>query len=281
MVNLVSTNIVLNNGVKIPTLGFGTYQIRGQIVERVISWALAAGYRHIDTAMAYSNEKRIGDAIRKCDFDRNSLFITTKLWNTDHGYENTLEAIDTSLKKLGLDYVDLYLIHWPIEGFTETWRAMEEILASGKTRAIGVSNFMIHHLEELLATTKTVPAVNQIECTPYLYNKNLLKYCKKHGIRISASSPLTRGKKLDDLRLVQIARNYGKTPAQVLIRWGLQHGLIELPKSKRRSKIIENTHVFDFNLSEEDMKELNSLNENLRVHGSLIHKRLAERYLGI
>ncbi len=274
------TSLILNNGVEIPALGFGTYQIRGQVVEKVISWALEAGYRHIDTAMAYSNEKRIGAALRESDVLRENLFITTKLWNKDHGYENALRAIDTSLNKLGLDYVDLYLIHWPIEGFTETWTAMEEILVSGKARAIGVSNFMIHHIEELLAVTKTVPTVNQIECTPYLYNRDILEYCDKHGIKISASSPLTRGTKLDDSKLVQIANSHEKTTAQVLIRWGLQHGLIEIPKSRSKDRIIENFQVFDFTLSEEDMRELDSFDECLRVHGSSIHQKLSDRYLG-
>ncbi|MHA1909662.1 MAG: aldo/keto reductase, partial [Candidatus Thorarchaeota archaeon] len=189
-------------------------------------------------------------------------------------------AIDTSLSKLGLDYVDLYLIHWPIEGFSETWNALEEIFASGKARAIGVSNFMIRHLEELLATTKTVPVVNQIECTPYLYNPDILEYCDKHGIKICASSPLARGTKLDDPRLVRIAGNYERTTAQVLIRWGLQHGLIEIPKSRSKSRIIENTQVFDFTISEGDIRELDSFNEDLRVHGSSIHQKLSERYLG-
>ncbi len=271
---------ILNNGVKIPTLGIGTYQIGGQIVEKVISWALDIGYRHIDTAMAYLNERRIGNAIRESDVVRDDLFITTKLWNTDHGYRNASRAIDRSLEKLGLDYVDLYLIHWPVEGFTETWKVLEEIHASGKARSIGVSNFMIPHLEELSELAISIPAVNQVECTPYLNNETLLQYCETRGVKISAYSPLTRGTKLNDPRLVQIAGNHEKTPAQVLIRWGLQHGLIVIPKSKRKNKIIENFNVFDFNLSEEDMGELDSFNEDLRVYGSSAHKKMADRYLG-
>jgi diketogulonate reductase-like aldo/keto reductase len=275
----LSTTITLNNGVRIPTLGLGTWQTRGKIAEEVIRWALTAGYRHIDTARAYVNEQKIGNVIREIDIDRDDIFITTKLWITHHGYERTLKAIDLSLKSLGLDYVDLYLIHWPVMGFTETWKAMEMILAIEKARAIGVSNFMIHHLEELLATTNTVPAVNQVEFTPYLYDEDLLNYCEKHSIKIAAYSPLTRGIKLDDPRLIQLANTYTKTPAQILIRWGLQHGLIELPKSKRKSKIIENSHVFDFSLSEEDMKLLDSFNENLRVPGNPTHRKLSEQYL--
>jgi diketogulonate reductase-like aldo/keto reductase len=271
--------LTLNNGVRIPSIGLGTYQVRGQTVEKVISWALAAGYRHIDTATAYVNEKRIGTTLKESDIDRDDLFITTKLWNPDHGYENALKAIETSLKKLGLDYVDLYLIHWPIEGFTETWKAMEEILSSGKARAIGVSNFLIKHLDELLSSAKVIPVLNQIECTPYLFNKPLIDYCERHSIAITASSPLTRGMKLNDSRLLQIANNYQKTPAQILIRWGLQHGFIELPKSKHKRRIEENLQVFDFTLTKEDLNELDSFSEGLRVHGSLVHKKLAEQYL--
>jgi len=272
--------IILNNGVKIPSLGLGTYQLRGKNVERVVSYALDVGYRHIDTAMAYTNEKRIGTILQQNDVPRADIFITTKLWNIDHGYEAALKAIETSLQKLSLDYVDLYLIHWPVEGFIETWGAMEEILASGKARAIGVSNFMIPHLEKLLATTKVVPFVNQIECTPYLHSREILEYCKKRGITITASSPLTRGTKLDDPRLINIASNYGKSPAQILIRWGIQHGLVEIPKSTQEHRIKENIQVFDFMISKKDMKELDGFNEDLRVHGSSVHKKLAEKYLG-
>ncbi|MHA2363594.1 MAG: aldo/keto reductase [Candidatus Hodarchaeales archaeon] len=276
----LSTRITLNNGVEIPVLGLGTWQTRTErIVVNAVSWAFEAGYRLIDTAWVYHNEKYIGKAFKKSGLDREDFFITTKLWNDHHGYDKALQAIDFSLNNLDLDYVDLYLIHWPVSQFTDTWKAMEIILEEGKARAIGVSNFLIQHLEQLLSVAEVIPAVNQIEFTPYLYLKDLYDYCNGHKIKIEAYSPLTRGKKLNEPELIEIADNYEVLPTQVLIRWGLQHGLIEIPKSSRKNKIFKNAQVFDFHLTVEDMKKLNGFNENLRVCGSTPHKRLTEKYL--
>jgi len=189
----------LSNGVEIPILGFGTLHIQGETCQNAVLWALEAGYRHIDTAKAYGNESDVGKGFKKSGIPRDEVFVTTKLWNDDHGYDNALMAIDRSLENLELDYVDLYLVHWPVSGrHVETWKAMEKILEDGKARAIGVSNFTIRHIEELLAETEIVPAVNQIEFTPYLYQKELQEYCEGKGIKIEAWSPLTHGKKLGD-----------------------------------------------------------------------------------
>ena len=264
----IKSKIKLNNGVEVPVLGFGTLHAQGEIAQKAMIWAYEAGYRHMDTAKAYGNESDVGKAFKKCGLPREEVFITTKLWNDDHGYDTALKAIDTSLRNLGLDYVDLYLIHWPVSGRrVETWKAMERILKDGKAQAIGVSNFTIRHLEELLKEAETVPAVNQIEYTPYLYQKRLQEYCEGKGIKIEAWSPLTRGIKLDDPKLVEVARRYDKSPAQILIRWGLQHGVISIPKSVHRERIIENAQVFDFDISEGDMRRLDNFNENLRTSG--------------
>lgn len=275
----ISSEITLNNGVKIPILGLGTWQSRGEQSEKAVTWALEAGYRHIDTAMAYVNEKWIGKAIKKSRIERDELFITTKLWIWDFEPIKALKAINLSLEKLKLNYIDLYLVHWPAEGYLDIWKTMEQILAEGKTRAIGVSNFMVHHLDRIMSNANIIPAVNQVEFTPYHYNKELLDFCKKYEIKIEAYSPLTRGLKFDDPKLVKIATRYSKTAAQVLIRWGLQLGLIEIPKSTNKNHIIENSSVFDFKLSKADMNKLCSLNENLRVPGSKKHHELAEKYL--
>ncbi|MFW9902803.1 MAG: aldo/keto reductase [Candidatus Thorarchaeota archaeon] len=276
----ITSTLTLNNGVQIPRLGFGTYQVRGlQVVMRVIKDVLRAGYQHIDTARVYSNEKHIGNAIKESGIDREEIFITTKLWNTHHGYEKAFEAIDISLMNLNLDYVDLYLIHWPVTGYLETWRALEKLLEEGKARAIGVSNFMRHHLENLISEADIIPAVDQVEFTPYLYLKDLYDYCREKRIIIEAYSPLTRGKKLDDPRLLEIAKKYNKTPAQILIRWGLQLDLVSLPKSKHLRWIIENSQIFDFNISDEDMNRLGTFNENFRTSGSSIHEKLNKKYL--
>lgn len=264
----IKSKVKLNNGVEIPVLGFGTLRMQGEIALKAISWAFEAGYRHLDTAKAYGNESEVGDAVKRSGLPREEVFVTTKLWNDDHGYDNALRAMDTSLKNLKLGYVDLYLIHWPISGRrVETWKAMEKILKDGKARSIGVSNFTIRHLEELLREADVVPAVNQIEFTPYLYQRELHRYCEGKGIRIEAWSPLTRGTKLGDHKLVEIARRYGKSPAQILIRWGLQHDAIVIPKSASRERIVENSQVFDFSISEEDMRRLDGFNEDLRTSG--------------
>jgi len=264
----IKSKVKLNNDVEIAVLGFGTLNMHGETAQNAILWAFEAGYRHLDTAKAYGNEIDVGKAARKSDLSREEVFGTTKLWNDDHGYDEALRAIDTSLKNLGLSYVDLYLIHWPVSGRrVETWKAMEKILKDGKARSIGVSNFTIRHLEELLAEADVVPAVNQIEFTPYLYQKELQGYCEGKGIRIEAWSPLTRGKRLGDPKLVAIAKRYGKSSAQILIRWGLQRGAIVIPKSERRERIIENSQVFDFNISDEDMRKLDGFDENLRTSG--------------
>jgi len=262
----LESKIGLNNGVEIPVLGLGTSHACGEAAVRAVMCALEVGYRHIDTAKLYSNECEVGEGVKRSGIPRDEVFITTKLWDDDHGYDNALKAIDISLRNLGTNYVDLYLVHWPVPGRRiETWRAMEKILKDGKARAIGVGNFTIRHLEELLPRAEIVPAVNQVEFTPYIYQKRLQDYCEARGIRIEAWAPLTRGLKLGDPRLEEVAKHYEKTPAQVLIRWGLQKGAISIPKSERKERIVENSRVFDFSISDKDMRTLDDFNENLRT----------------
>ncbi len=263
----IDTKVKLNNGVEMPIFGLGTYLTRrGKETQEAVVHALEAGYRHIDTAKIYGNEKDVGEGIRKSGIPREDIFITTKLWNSDHGYDRTVAACERSLKTLGLSYVDLYLIHWPVEGLrNDTWKAMERLLNEGKCRAIGVSNYMICHLEELLDNSSTIPAVNQVEFHPYLYQKDLLEFCQSHDIQLESYSPLTKGEKLNDPRLVAIASKYSKSPAQVLIRWVLQRGIVVIPKSSRKERIYENADVFDFEISREDMKALDSFNQDLRT----------------
>ena len=262
-----NTRIKLNNGVEMPILGLGTWQIHGtEGTEKAIFYALDVGYRLIDTADCYGNEETIGLALRKSRIPREEVFITTKLWNSDHGYNSAIAACERSLKRLGLSYIDLYLIHWPVKDLrSETWRAMETLLNEEKCRAIGVSNYMIWHLEELLGSSSTIPAVNQVEFNPYLYQKDLLEFCRYQKIQVEAYSPLAKGLKFGDPRLVSIARKYSKSPAQILIRWVLQHGMVAIPKSSNKERIQDNTNVFDFTISSEDMGFLDSFNENLRT----------------
>ncbi|MBO0476084.1 aldo/keto reductase [Vagococcus sp. DIV0080] len=253
----------------IPQIGFGTWQTPdGDVAESSVLHALEAGYRHIDTAAIYGNEESVGRAIKKSGINREELFITTKLWNNNHSYEKAKAAIDESLKKLDLDYVDLYLIHWPnpleiretyVEGNAESWRAMEEAVAEGKVKAIGVSNFHPHHLDELLKTAKIKPAINQIFLNPSDSQPEIVAYCQKKDILLEAYSPLGTGRIFEITELQEIAARYNKTVAQVVIRWSLQHGFLPLPKSVTESRIKENLDVFDFELTEADMEKINGL----------------------
>jgi diketogulonate reductase-like aldo/keto reductase len=263
----IDTKMKLNNGVEMPVFGLGTFLSQiGKETYNSVLYALEAGYIHVDTAQIYGNEKDVGDALRKSSIPREDVFITTKCAVSNHGYDATLASFEVSLKKMGLSYVDLYLSHWPVPGLRiETWKAMEKLLEEGKCRAVGVSNYIILHLEELLENSSIVPAVNQVEFSPYLYQKDLLEFCRSHGIQLEAYSPITKGYKLSDPRLVAIASQYSKTPAQILIRWGLQREVIVIVKSVKKERILENADVFDFMISPEDMKTLDSFNENLHT----------------
>ena len=262
----ISSKVRLNSGVEIPILGLGTWRAEGKECTQAIIWAFEAGYRHIDTAAFYGNEEAVGKAIKDSGLDREELFITTKVWNDDHGYDNTIKAFNKSLKRLNLDYIDLYLIHWPISGRRiETWKALEKIFENGQARTIGVSNFMIHHLEELMPKAEFIPAVNQVEFNPYQYKKGLHQYCLRKYIQLEAFSPLARARKLDDPKLIQLAMKYDKTPAQILLRWAIQHDIIIIPKSVHKDRIIENSLIFDFEISSEDINSLNEYHEDYSI----------------
>ncbi|MEB7780704.1 aldo/keto reductase [Mammaliicoccus fleurettii] len=260
--------VKLNNDVNIPELGLGIYKIDEADVERVLNTAIETGYRAIDTAWFYKNEKALGQALNKINIDREELFITTKLWNDFQGYEETIKAFNDSLESLQLTYIDMYLIHWPCpedELFIETYKAMEQLYKEGKIKAIGVCNFKEHHLEKLLAETEIVPAVNQVEFHPIFNQKDLQAYCESKGIKITAWSPLMRGGEwLNNPVLKEIADKYNKTAAQVIIKWHLQQGRIVIPKSQNDQRIIENFDVFNFELTEEDLAEIDSLHTNER-----------------
>jgi diketogulonate reductase-like aldo/keto reductase len=267
----LSDKIALNNGVSIPCLGLGVYQSgRGRATEDAVSWALEAGYRHVDTASMYGNETEVGGALKRAFAAglarREDVFVTTKLWNSDHGYDEALRAFDASLRRLGLNQIDLFLIHWPVpDGRLHSWRALERIISEGRCRAIGVSNYTVHHLEELLSRAKTPPAVNQIEVHPWCQQRDVVAFCEAHGIAVVAYSPLTKGMKLGDRRLSIVASEVRRTPAQVLLRWSLQRRFVAIPKSVKRERIIENAAIFEFSLSTEHMATLDRLNEEHHV----------------
>ncbi|MBC8580637.1 aldo/keto reductase [Zhenhengia yiwuensis] len=259
----------LANDVQIPCIGFGTWQTpNGETAINSVKAALKAGYRHIDTAACYGNEASVGQAIKESGVPREEIFVTSKVWNTERGYEKTLAAFETTMEKLDLDYVDLYLIHWPaaanqFENWKEinaqTWRALEELYIEGKVKAIGVSNFLPHHLEALLEGVKVVPMVNQIEYHPGFMQAESVAFCKAHNILVEAWSPLGTGNVLNNETLIMMAQKYSKTVAQICIRWVLQHGLLPLPKSITESRIIENTEVFDFEIKDEDMAIIDAI----------------------
>jgi len=260
--------VTLNNGLKMPQLGFGVWQVEDDQATAAVAKAIEVGYTSIDTAMIYQNEVGVGKAIKEASVPREELFITTKVWNTDQGYENTLKAFDASLERLGLDYVDLYLIHWPTpeyDQYVDTYKALEKLYKDGKVKAIGVCNFEIEHLERLLNECEVVPVLNQIECHPYLAQNELKEFCAKHNIFVEAWSPLDQGgEALQDEVIKSIAAKHNKTTAQVILRWHLQNNTIVIPKSVTPSRIEENFKVFDFELTADDMSAINKLNRDRR-----------------
>lgn len=263
----LTSTATLRGGVEIPLVGLGVYQSRpGEETVAAVREALALGYRHVDTARAYGNERDVALAIAASGVPRREVFVTTKLWNSDHGYDQTLRACDASLARLRTERVDLYLVHWPVQGLrADTWRAMERILADGKARAIGVSNYTIRHLDELLASAKEPPSVNQVELHPFLAQRELLGWCRARGIVVEAYAPLVKAQRMDHPVLGRIARKHGASPARVLVRWALQLGVVVLPKSVRAERIRENADVYGFALDAEDLAALEALDEGYRT----------------
>jgi diketogulonate reductase-like aldo/keto reductase len=263
--NVTTATLPLLTGAHIPQVGLGVWQsARGETTRDAVATALRLGYRHVDTARIYGNETDVGAGLRASGVKREDVFITTKLWNADQGYDAALRAFDASLGRLGLEYVDLYLIHWPVAGQRlDSWRALERLHAEGRARAIGVSNYLVRHLEEVLGRGKVVPAVNQIELSPFLQRRDTVALCKARGIVVEAYSPLTHGKRLDHPVVVAVARQVGRSAAQVLLRWGIQKGVVVLPKSTHEARIAENAALFDFTLDAGAMARLDALEEGL------------------
>ncbi|MBT9248960.1 glyoxal/methylglyoxal reductase [Bacillus halotolerans] len=267
MATSLKDTVKLHNGVEMPWFGLGVFKVEnGSEATESVKAAIKNGYRSIDTAAVYKNEEGVGIGIKESGVAREELFITSKVWNEDQGYDTTLAAFEKSLERLQLDYLDLYLIHWPgKDKYKDTWRALEKLYKDGKIRAIGVSNFQVHHLEELLKDAEIKPMVNQVEFHPRLTQKELRDYCKKQGIQLEAWSPLMQGQLLDNEVLTQIAEKYNKSVAQVILRWDLQHEVVTIPKSIKEHRIIENADIFDFELSQEDMDKIDELNQDERV----------------
>ncbi|MET3685234.1 diketogulonate reductase-like aldo/keto reductase [Priestia megaterium] len=271
MSNHLQDTVTLHNGVKMPWLGLGVFKVEeGPELVNAVKTAIVKGYRSIDTAAIYGNEEGVGEGIRQglkeAGLSREDIFVTSKVWNADLGYEETLAAYETSLQKLGLEYLDLYLIHWPVEGKYKTaWKALETLYKEEKVRAVGVSNFQIHHLEDLMKDGDVKPVINQVEYHPRLTQKELHAFCQKHDIQLEAWSPLMQGELLDNDVLKGIAEKHGKSVAQIILRWDLQNGVVTIPKSTKEHRIVENSSLFDFELAAEDVSKINELNQNHRV----------------
>ncbi len=271
MVKNLQDTTTLHNGVKMPWFGIGVFKVEeGPELVNAVKTAIKHGYRSVDTAAIYENEegvsKGIQEGLKEAGISREELFVTSKVWNADLGYESTIAAYETSLKKLGLEYLDLYLIHWPVEGkYRDAWRALETLYKEGRVKAIGVSNFQIHHLEDLMKDAEIKPMVNQVERHPRLTQKELQAFCQNNGIQLEAWSPLMQGQLLDNEVLQEIADKHNKSVAQIILRWDLQHGVVIIPKSTKEHRIVENANVFDFELTKEEMQIIDDLNQNYRV----------------
>jgi methylglyoxal/glyoxal reductase len=271
MINNLQDTTTLSNGVKMPWFGLGVFKVEeGPELVNAVKFAIKHGYRSIDTAAIYENEEGVGQAIREGIKDagiaREELFVTSKVWNSDLGYESTLAAYETSLKKLGLDYLDLYLIHWPVDGkYKDAWRALETLYKEGRVKAIGVSNFHVHHLEDLMKDAEIKPMINQVEYHPRLTQKKVRAFCQQHGIQLEAWSPLMQGQLLDQPVIQAIADKYNKSTAQVILRWDLQNQVVTIPKSTKEHRIVENSSIFDFELTKSELEQIDGLNQNHRV----------------
>ncbi|WP_291628018.1 aldo/keto reductase [Clostridium sp.] len=258
----------LSNGLKIPSIGFGTYKLGDdEKVINAVDYALKVGYRHIDTAAFYGNEEAIGKALKKSNVKRKDIFLATKLWNNCHGYENAMNAFNDSIKRLGVEYLDLYYIHWPNELNFETWKALEDLYYEGKVKAIGVCNFKIGHLEDLKKTARIMPMVNQVELHPGFTQKEMVKYCEENNIQLIAWSPIMRGRLLTEPLMIQLSEKYNKTITQIILRWHIQNDIIPIPKSSNEERIKENFNIFDFEISKEDILKIDTLDRNENVSG--------------
>jgi len=263
----IKGTVTLNNGLEMPYLGLGVFKVQdGSEVINAIHYALDAGYRHIDTAALYGNEEGVGRAIKEYDISRDQVFVTSKVWNSEQGYESTLKAFDKSMERLGFEYLDLYLVHWPVAGkYKDTWRALEKIYQEGRVKAIGTSNFLQHHIVDLVQLANIKPMVNQVEFHPRLVQQDLIDFCKKNAIQFEAWSPFRMGEIFKVKELEAIAQRYNKTVAQLIIRWDLQKGVVTIPKSVRKERIISNADVFDFEISQEDMALIDALDRHDRI----------------